>query len=74
MDVCCETLFLREILFMHVDNVGSVFSSENTSASQWTKYLDVHHHFICDYVEDGTVEIIFSSRGKDDRFIYKEPR
>ena len=63
-------LFIRAILlFMGVvieytiivcvDNVGSVFLSGNTSASQQTKHIDVCHHFIRDYVEDRTVRIFF---------------
>ena len=44
---------------MHVDNIGAIFLSENTSVSQQTKHIDLRHHFIWDYVEDGTVEINF---------------
>ena len=28
-------------------------------ASQWTKNIDVHHHFIRDYIEDGALKIQF---------------
>ena len=44
---------------VHVDNSGEIFLSENTSASQQKNHKDVHHKFICNYVEDGTVKIEF---------------
>ena len=44
---------------MQVNNVGAIFLSENTSVSQRTKHIDMCNHFICDYVEYGTVEIQF---------------
>ena len=44
---------------MHVDNVGTIFLSDNTSVSKSKKHIDVRHHFICDYIEYGTVKIQF---------------
>ena len=44
---------------MHINNVGSIFLSEKTYTPQLTNHIDVCHHFICDYVEDRTVEIYF---------------
>ena len=69
-EVCCEILFICVILFcmvvvveypiiVHVDNIGAIFLSDNTSAYQQTKHINVRHHFIHDYVGDGTVKIKF---------------
>ena len=44
---------------MHVYNIGAIFISGNTSVSQWTTHIDVRHHFIRDYIEEGTVKIQF---------------
>ena len=44
---------------IHVENFGAIFLSENTVSSQHTNHVDVRHHFICDYVEDGTIQIQF---------------
>ena len=41
---------------VHVDNVGAILLSENTSLSYWKKHIYACHPFICDYVEDGTVK------------------
>ena len=43
---------------MRVDNVGATLLLENTLESQLMKHIDVRHHFIQDYVEDGRVKII----------------
>ena len=45
---------------VNVDNIGDIFLSDNTSESPRKKHIDVRHHFICDYIEDGTVNINFS--------------
>ena len=42
---------------MHVDNVGAILLSDNTYVYQHKNNIDMCHHFICDYVEDRTVEI-----------------
>ena len=44
---------------MHVENVGAILLSENTSVSQRTNHIDVHHNLICDYVEDRTAKTLF---------------
>ena len=46
-------------IIFQVDTLGDVFLSENTSVTQVMKHIDVHHHFICEYVEDGTVKLLY---------------
>ena len=69
-EVCFKILFFRAILLfmgvvveylvnVHVDNIGAIFLLDNTSVSQRTKHIDVHHQFICDYGEDKAVGIKF---------------
>ena len=41
---------------VHVDNVGSIFLSDNKLVSQWTKDIDMRHPFIREFVEYGTVK------------------
>ena len=43
------------LITIHVDNIGYIYQSENTSVSRWKNHIDVHHHFIRYYVEDGSV-------------------
>ena len=81
--VCCEILFDRNILFymgivvdylitVHVDNVGAIFMSENTSVSQQTKHIDVCHDLIIVSVEYRTMIIKFLRSEKNGRSLYKE--
>ena len=56
---------LEQVITVHIDNVGSIFLSDNISVSQQMKQIDVRHRFIREYVEDGTVKIqFFCSQGK----------
>ena len=44
---------------VYVDRVWEIFLLENIYISQKIKHIDVQHHFIRDYGEDGTVKIKF---------------
>ena len=57
MEVCCEILFVREILFfmgfdvkspiqMQDDNIGAILLLENIFLFQRTKHIDIRHNFI----------------------------
>ena len=40
-------------------NTGTIFLANNWVMSQHTKHIDVRHHFIREYIEDGKYEVIF---------------
>ena len=42
-----------------VDNQGSIFLAENPVIDRRTKHVEVHYHFIRDYVANGQVEIFY---------------
>jgi hypothetical protein len=42
-----------------VDNTGAMFMANNWSTNARTKHVDVKYHFIREYVENKTVEVIF---------------
>ena len=69
-EVCMEIMFVKQILeffkikvefpiTVHCDNVGAIFLGYNQKNSQRTKHVDIRHHYVRQYVEDGTVKIIF---------------
>ena len=69
-EVCMEIMFIRQVLeFLGVkvnypitvncDNVGAIFLAYNSKNSQRTKHVDIRAHYVRQYVEDGTVKIIF---------------
>lgn len=41
------------------DNQGSIFLAENPAIDRRTKHVEVHYHFIRDYVANGQVEIFY---------------
>jgi len=53
-------------IIVHVDNVGAIFMAENVSTSPRTKHVDVHYHFVREFVEEGFIKIIFV-RTKDNK-------
>ena len=44
---------------VRVDNVGAIFLSENITTSNNTKHVDIRAKFVKEYVEDGTLKIVF---------------
>ena len=69
-EVCMEIMFVKQILeflkikvefpiTVHCDNVGAIFLGYNQKNSQRTKHVDIRHHYVRQYVEDGIVKIIF---------------
>ena len=85
-EVCCEILFVIVILLfnkvvveypiiVHVDKIGDIFLLEKPSVSQWTKHINVRHHLMCNYVEDGAVQLKISFQKKKPSItIYTEPK
>jgi len=46
-------------IIVRVDNIRAIFRSENVTTSQRTKHMDIRYHFVCEFVEDEFIEIIF---------------
>jgi hypothetical protein len=46
-------------IIIRVDNVGAIFMTENVSTSGRTKHIDVRHHYVREFVEEGFIKIIF---------------
>ena len=43
---------------VHVDNKGEILISQNPTVKR-TKNIDTRYHFICQYINDGVIEIEF---------------
>ena len=39
--------------------MGAIFTSENVTRSNKTKYVDTRYRFVNEFVEDGFIEIVF---------------
>jgi hypothetical protein len=80
-EVCREILFVAQVMeflgltvkrpiVVRVDNVGAIYLANNQTTSQRTKHVDVRYHFVREYIEDGTVEIIFVKSKDNDADIF----
>ena len=69
-EVCTEILFIKQVLeflgvkiaypiVVNVDNIGAIYLAKNETMGQRTKHIDVRHHFVREYIEDGIVKIVF---------------
>merc|ERR1712025_733817 len=69
-ELCLELLFVGMILnflgknieypiIVHCDKIGLIFLAHNTKTSHRTKHIDTHYHFVCKYVEDNVLKIVF---------------
>ena len=69
-ELCAELLFVRRILnflgkkidypiILCWNNVGAIFLAHNTKTSHRTKHIDTRYHFVCKYVEDNMLKIMF---------------
>jgi hypothetical protein len=69
-EVCREILFIAQVMeflgvtvirpiVIHVDNIGAIYLANSNTTSQRTKHVDIRYHFVKEYVEDGTVKIMF---------------
>jgi len=51
-------------IIVHVDNLGTIFMSENVSVSQRTKHVDIRYRSVQEFVLDGFIKIIFVRTNK----------
>jgi hypothetical protein len=55
---------------VHVDNVGAIFLANNRTTSERTKHVDIRHHFVREFIEDGIVKIVFVRSKNNDADIF----
>ena len=46
-------------IHVNVDNIGAIFLAENQNSSDRTTHVDIHYHFIRQYIKEGTIMIEF---------------
>jgi hypothetical protein len=45
---------------LKVDNIGAIFMAENLNTNSHTKHIDTRFHFVCEYIEEGGIKIVFA--------------
>jgi hypothetical protein len=63
-------IYVEMPIQVKVDNVGAIFLANNKAVSDRTKHVDVRHHFVREYIEDGVVKIIFVKSEENDADIF----
>ena len=70
LEVCTEIMHCKYIaefmgirinllILVNVDNIGAVYLANSVQGTQRTKHVNVQYHFVCEYVEDDVVQIVF---------------
>ena len=64
----CESMHIKveTPITVRVDNLGAVFMSTNTTTNTRTKHIDIRSKFVREYVQDGTIKIIFVRSEEND--------
>ena len=57
-------------IIVYVDNLGTIFMSENVSVSNRTKHVDIRYRFVQEFVLDGFIKIIFVRTNNNDADIF----
>ncbi len=52
-------LQVEKPIIVHMDNVGAIFVAENASATKHTRHIESCYHFVCEFIIDGHIKIIF---------------
>jgi len=55
---------------IRVDNVRAIYLAQSAGSMGCTKHIDVHHHYVQDYIEDGIVKIKFVQSEQNDANIF----
>ena len=80
-NACKEIMFIIQLMqqmnlkvtlpaLLHVDNMGAIYLSASQMSSQRTKHIDIRHHGMKEYIEDGFIKVIFVRSEDNDSDIF----
>ena len=55
---------------IYMDNLGAIHLVNNRKTGNRTKHIDIAHHFIREYIEDGVVEVEFVRSEENDSDVF----
>ena len=75
-EVATEIIFILKLLefigtkcvypiIVHVDNLGAIYLAKTATMGGQTKHVDIKYHFVRNFVEDGTIKIVFVRSNKN---------
>ena len=76
-EISSEILFLRGMLeylglkvtypiHVNVDNIGAIYLTKTATGSNRTKHVDTRYHFVREYIENGTIKVIYVQSKEND--------
>ena len=80
-NVCKEIMFIIQLLqqmnvkvklpaILNIDNMGAIYLSSSQMSSQRTKHIDIRHHGMKEYIEDGFIKVVFVRSEENDSDIF----
>jgi hypothetical protein len=80
-EVAKEVIFVKQVvdsmgfkidfpIIIKVDNFGAIYLANNYTTSQRTKHIDIRQHFVCEFIEDGILKVIFVKSEDNDADIF----
>ena len=51
---------------VHVDNIGAIYLTKTATGSNRTKHVDTRYHFVREYIDNGTLKIIYVQSQNND--------
>ena len=55
-----DTRFLQDgPMTVYSDNQSRISLSRNPTFHARTKYVEIHHHFVCEKIEEGKIDLVF---------------
>jgi hypothetical protein len=57
-------------IMIKVDNAGAIYLANIYTTSQRTKHIDIRQHFVCKFIEDGNLKVIFVKSENNDADIF----
>jgi hypothetical protein len=57
-------------IVVKMDNIGEIFMSENASTGFCTRHVDIHYHFVREFIEDGFIKIKFVRSVENDSDLF----
>ncbi len=62
--------FLGIAIEVNVNNIGAVYLSKNATTGNRTKHFDTRYHFVREYIQDGTMKVVFVRSEENDADIF----
>jgi hypothetical protein len=57
-------------IVVRYDNVEAIFMAENLSSEVCTRHVDTRFHFVCEYIADDFIKIVFVKACENDADVF----